>query len=224
MSENQPAGPNWQLRLLWIVASLSLALNIFLVVNAISLRNRVGQELAAQAAELDGILVSTFEVPVEIDETLPLSMTVAFSDTFHVPISTTIPVSTSVAFSDTFHVPVNEFININRNLVVSVDIPVVGLVPVEIPIVTTIPVVLDIEVPVSTTIPIRTDIPVNLNVDIPVASEIPINTDVPVVLDFPVTIDLGDTGVQSLIGRLQAALYGLARQLGAEVPDSVPPD
>ena len=222
MTENTPAGTSWKTRLLWIIAILSLGLNLFLIVNAILLRNRVGQELAAQATALDGVFVDTFQVPVVINEMLPLSMTVAFSDTFHVPISTTIPVSTTVVFTDTFYVPVNEFININRNLVVSIDIPILGLVPIDIPIVTSIPVVLDIEVPVSTTIPIRTDIPVNLEVDIPVSSEIPINTSVPVLLDFPVTIDLSGTGVHTLVDQLQEALYGLARQMGADVPEPDP--
>ena len=201
----------WHYLLLWLLVLVSLGLNVFLFVTLNNIRNQARMQVAAAGERLQAVEVGAFELPVHIDETLPISFTVPFSDTFVVPISATIPVSASVPFSETIDVPINT--NIPINATISVPLPAIGNIPIPIPIVTNIPVNLDVQVPISRTIPVELDIPVDLIIEVPVESQVPIETEVPVQFDFPVTLPLEDMGLQQLIQQVQAALDSLIRLL-----------
>lgn len=199
----------WHYLILWLLVLVSLGLNTYLIITLNSARNQAREQVEAAGERLQSIEVGEYELPIQIDESLPISFTVPFSDNFVVPISATIPVSASVPFSETIDVPINTVIPINAT--VSVPLPAIGNIPIPIPIVTSIPVNLDVKVPISRTIPVKLDIPVNLTVDVPIESEVPVRADVPVELDFPVTLPLQDMGFQQVIDQVQAALDDLVR-------------
>lgn len=202
---------SWHYLLLWLLVVFSLGLNIFLFVTLNNIRSQARAQVQAAGDRLSTVEVADFELPIQIDETLPISFTVPFSDTFIVPISATIPVSASVPFSETIDVPINTVIPINAT--VSVPLPAIGNIPIPIPIVTSIPVNLDVKVPISRTIPVALDIPVDLTIEVPVESQVPVQTSVPVQLDFPVNLPLEDMGVQQLIQQVQTALDSLLHLL-----------
>jgi hypothetical protein len=206
---------SWHYRALWIIAALSFLLNVLLIFGLFSIRANARQQVTEAADSLAAVQFEPFELPIEVDESLPISMTVPFSDTFMVPISQTVPVSLSVLFEDVIEVPIQEVININTIVFVPVTIPGIGqTVNLEIPIVTDIPIDLFVEVPVSKTIPISTSIPVVFDVDVPVQSDVPIQSEVPVELAFPVNIPLDEMGLDGLIGQIEQALRDLAESLG----------
>jgi hypothetical protein len=205
----------WPYRLLWVIALLSLGLNIALFIGLLSFRFRAEKRAQEAAAVLDMIELNNLDIPIHVDETLALSLTVPFKDTFVVPISNTVPVSTQVLFEDTLVVPINTIIPLNNTVEVAVDIPLAGRVILPIPIVANIPVNLDVDVTISKTIPIQTDIPVNFLVEVPIESDVPIQTDIPVQLDFPVTITLEELGLEDLFAKVQEAMDLLTGILGA---------
>lgn len=212
MSENKQVWQTWHYMALWIIALISLLLNVLLFAGIIAFRARAQQEVKNVAATLNTInLEDSFEVPISVDQRLAISMTVPFSDTFHVPIIATVPVSTSILFSETIDVPIEEVIRVDT----TVNVPF-GEASIPIPIVTDIPVNLDVEVPISKQVPVVIDIPVNLEVDVPVRSVVPIDSEVPVVMDFPVTIPLSDLGFNVLLQQVKDALNLLGQALGVE--------
>lgn len=220
--ESRPAagkgGPSvarsWHYRLLWLVALLSLALNLALFAGIYAFRRQAQEEVRNASRLLNTVEIEDFELSVQVDETLPISLTVPFSDTFQTSVSATVPISTVIPFTDNIEVPVNAVIPINTQ--VQVPVPVIGNVVVPIPIVTSIPVSLTVDVPISRSIPVQLDIPVNLDLEVPVQSEVTIDTEVPVQLEFPVTIPFDEMGFQSLLGQVQEALDVLAELLGAD--------
>lgn len=201
----------WHYILLWLIVLVSLGLNIFLLVSLYNVRNQARAQVEAAGERLQSVEVGEYELPVRVDESLPISFTVPFSDTFIVPISATIPVSASVPFSETIDVPINT--NIPINTTVSVPLPAIGNIPIPIPIVTNIPVNLDVQVPISRSIPVQLDIPVDLTIEVPVESEVPVENEIPVQLDFPVTIPLDEMGYEPLLQQVQEALDALMRIL-----------
>lgn len=211
--------------LLWIIVILSLTFNVLLLLGgffAVQAYRTTAAQTAAQlnaaAEQLDQNRLTNFEIPVVIDEVLPVNFTVEYSDNFQVPIDTSIPVNTSVSYSDVFEVPIEETIRIDTDFEVDVTIPLLNrVVPLVIPIKTDIPLQLDIEVPVEIEIPVQTDVPVNLVVDIPIDTEIPVNESVPVQLDFAVTVPIEEeTTLPTLFDQIVEALTNGAQRLEAE--------
>ncbi len=197
----------WHYLLLWLLVIISLGVNVYFLTTLNRMRAQARAQVEAAEQRLQEVEVADFELPIEIDETLPISFTVPFSDTFLVPISATIPVSASVPFSDTIDVPINTVIPVNAT--VSVPLPAIGNIPIPIPIVTAIPVNFDVQVPISRSIPVLLDIPVNLMIEVPIESEVPVQTDIPVQFDFPVNLPLEDMGVDQLLQQVRAALDAL---------------
>lgn len=198
--------------LLWLAVLISLGLNLFLLTTLYNLRQRARLEVNNAAELLDSVEVRNFDLPIHIEESVYLSLTVSFSDTFLVPISATVPVSASVPFSDTIVVPVDAIIPVNTT--VAVPLPAIGNVTIPVPLVTSIPVSLTVDVPISRSIPVQLDIPVDLMVEVPIESDIPVEADVPVVMDFPVTVPLDELGMHRLLDHLREALDALSRILG----------
>lgn len=214
-NHSESIGRSWHYRLLWVIAIISLVFNMLLVVGLFSARNAAQKQVTEAADALASIQFESFELPIMVDEMLPISLTVPFSDTFIVPVSQTVPVSLSVLFADNIEVPIQENIPINTIVNVPVTIPPLGqLVNLPIPIVTNIPIDLMVEVPISRTIPINTSIPVVFEVDVPVQSNVPIQAEVPVQLDFPVTIPLNEMGLDGILLEIEQALRDLAKSLG----------
>jgi len=206
---------SWHYRALWIIAAVSFILNLILIFGLFSIRNNAARQVNAAADSLAAVKFEPQELPVIIDQSLAISLTVPFSDTFVVPVSQTVPVSISVLFEDVVDVPIKEIIPINTTVVVPVTIPVIGqVVDLDIPIVTNIPIDLDVMVPISKTIPVDTSIPVVFDVDVPVQSDVPIEATVPVNMEIPVSVPLNEFGLDELIGQIEQALRDLAESLG----------
>jgi hypothetical protein len=206
---------SWHYRILWFIAIISLIFNVLLVYGVITVRESAQRQVTATADSLAGVEFESQQLSVVINESLAISLTVPFSDTFVVPVSQTIPISLSVLFEDNLQVPIEEVIPINTTVVVPVTIPVLGqLVDLEVPIVTNIAIDFDVEVPISRTIPISTSIPVEFDVDVPIQSDVPIEAVVPVNMEIPVTVPLDEFGLDDLIGQIEQALRNLAESLG----------
>jgi type II secretory pathway pseudopilin PulG len=133
--------------LLWIIALLSLALNLALINVLLNVRRQVGASAESAARAVANLRQSSIDYTVKIDQSLPVSFTVPFSSTFVVPISVTLPISTQVS--------------------IPLETPF-GVLPLTVPIRTTIPVNLkptvpiDLAIPISTTVPVDVDVPIHL--------------------------------------------------------------
>ena len=110
MSDNNSISRTWHYRILWIVASLSLLVSAILLIGLIDFRNKAGRQVEAAATMLNEVEMVDFDLPVHVDETLLISMTVPFSETYSVPISATVPISMVVEFEDNVQVPINTII------------------------------------------------------------------------------------------------------------------
>jgi hypothetical protein len=204
----------WHYILLWLIVLISIGLNLVLLYSLYSFRLRAQREVTAISQMLETVELNNYEMPIAVSETLPLSLTIPFSDTFAVPISTTIPISTSIAVSETIAVPITDVVTIDRDVEVSVVI-LGQRVPVQLPVRADIPINLNAEVPVNLQVPVQLEIPVNLPLEVPVQTSVPIEANVPVQLDFPVTIPLDEMGFTVLLQQVKDALRLLAAFLGA---------
>jgi hypothetical protein len=205
---------SWHYILLWLIAIVSLTLNILLLAGLYNFRLQAQREVANVTEILDTVKIENFELPVVVDETLPIEITVPFSDTFEVPIQETVPISLTIPIEENISFPVNDVVRINRDVTVSVV--VLGApIPVDIPIRADIPIALNIDVPVELEVPVNTEIPINLDIVVPVDTEVAIQEEVPVKLDFPVTVPLDQLGFNTLLGEVREGLRILAELLGA---------
>lgn len=213
MPETNTRRVAWHYILLWIIVLISVAANLALLYTLYSFRLRAQQEVDTIAQMLDAVELNNFDMQVTVSETIPLSLSIPFSDTFAVPISTTIPVSTSITVSETIAVPITDVVSINRDIEISI-IVLGQRVPVQIPIRADIPINLQTDVPVHLEVPVELEIPVNLPLEVPVQTEVPIQEEVPVRLEFPVTIPLDEMGFTILLEQVKEAFRLLSAALG----------
>jgi hypothetical protein len=216
MENSRPSKwPSWHYALLWIIVLISLTFNVLLLAGLINFRSRARQQVANASELLDTVtLEESLEVPITVDESLPISITVPFSDTFRVDINETVPISSTILVEENIEVPINDVVRINRDLTVSVVLAGIPI-PVDIPIRADIPISLNLDVPVNLEVPVDMEIPIDLAIAIPIRTEVPIDTTVPVQLDFPVTVPLDQLGFNALLEQVQEALKLLAEALGA---------
>ena len=217
MSEsNSPKWRSWHYILLWLVAIVSLVLNILLLAGLYNFRLQAQREIASVTEILDSVDIKNFELPVEVDETLLIDISVPFSDTFMVPIDTTVPISMTIPIKENISFPINEVVSVNRD--VTISILVLGQpIPVDIPIRTDIPISLNVDIPIDMEVPVNMEIPIVLDIEVPVDTEVPIKEEVPVKLNFPVTVPLDELGFNLLLIQVKDGLRLLAELLGAPV-------
>lgn len=215
-NSNSSRWRSWHYILLWLVAISSLVLNILLFAGLYNFRLQARQEVAHVTEILDTVNIENFDLPIKIDETLPIDITVPFSDTFEVPIHETVPISMTIPIKENVSFPINDVVSISRD--VTVSIMVLGVpVPVDIPIRADIPISLNIDIPVDMEVPVNTTIPIDLDIKVPVDTEVMIQEEVPVKLDFPVTVPLDELGFNILLVQVKDGLRLLAEVLGAPV-------
>lgn len=215
-NSNSSRWRSWHYILLWLVAIASLVLNILLFAGLYNFRQQARQEVAHVTEILDTVNIENFDLPIKIDETLPIDITVPFSDTFEVPIHETVPISMTIPIKENVSFPINDVVSISRD--VTVSIMVLGVpVPVDIPIRADIPISLNIDIPVDLEVPVDTTIPIDLDIKVPVDTEVMIQEEVPVKLDFPVTVPLDELGFNILLVQVKDGLRILAEVLGAPV-------
>ena len=206
---------SWHYILLWLIAISSLIFNILLLGGLYNFRMRAQQEVADVNQILESVQIAdSFELPVVVDETLPISITVPFRDNFEVPISATIPIEIMIPIDENIAFPINDVVSINRD--VTVSILILGQpIPINIPIRTDIPISLNIDVPVKLDVPVSTEIPIDLMIEVPIDTAVPIQAEVPVQLDFPVHVPLDELGFNQLLEKVKDGLLILGEVLGA---------
>jgi len=127
---------------------LSLALNGIVIVALLDLRQSAHRIVVDTQEFLTQIADDTFSYTVELDQEVPVSAEIPFSEAFNVPINTVIPISTTV------QVPVDLGFTTYR---------------LTVPIETVVPVDMDVTVPVSQVVDITTVVPLQVDVPIEVA-------------------------------------------------------
>lgn len=132
--------------LLWIVAVISLGLNVVIIVSLLNVRRQAAVAFGEAAQTVANLKSSTIEYVVPIDNEIPVAMDVPVKFTVTVPINQTIPIDTTVK--------------------VPIELPIVGQRVIDVPISTRIPVNLTVEVPIDKTLPVNMTVPVNLDVPI----------------------------------------------------------
>lgn len=139
----------WDYWLLWFVALSALALNVWLINTLLGVRRQAGEAAALAAQEISALRASTFSTTVRIDQTVPISLTVPFSQNFDIPIHQTIPIDTVIQ--------------------VPFEIPFVGTQVFDVPLKTSVPITLDVSLPVNLNVPISAVVPVKFSVPVSIA-------------------------------------------------------
>ena len=134
--------------LLWIVALVSLGLNLYLINMLMQAKLQVAQAASSAAAAVGQLRGSAIDYSVPISQTLPVSFTVSYRQTFSVPISVTLPIDTVVT--------------------VALNTPF-GTFPINVPVKTTVPINLNPQVPLSLSVPVRVTVPISFTVPIHLA-------------------------------------------------------
>jgi hypothetical protein len=124
---------------------ISLGINVYLIRILQQARQQVGLAASSAAVAVGGLRTTALDYTVPIRETLPVSFTVAYRQSFTVPISTTIP--------------------INIGITVPLKTPI-GTFPINVPVVTTIPINLTTTVPLSLAVPVSVTVPISVSVPI----------------------------------------------------------
>ena len=130
---------------LWVIALVSLGINVYLVVSLLQARRQAAQAASTAAAAVEELRDSAIDYVVPIQQSLPVSLTVAYNQTVSVPISLTLPINTNVS--------------------VPLDTPL-GTFPINVPVNTTIPININPQVPLNLSVPISTSVPISLSVPI----------------------------------------------------------
>jgi hypothetical protein len=189
-------------RLLWGIAIASLLMNLLLLGGLWLFQREARTQITAVTKSLEGVRLDHMTIDLAIDETIPLDLTVPFSDTFQVPLSMTVPIETSFRLQDTINVPLDEVVSIDRD--VTVNLSILGQrVPVNIPIRADVPIRLDADIPLDLEVPVSAEVPLNIVVDVPVNTELALDTAVPVQLDIPVVLPLGDLRLNDFLNELR---------------------
>jgi hypothetical protein len=139
-----------------VLTLLSLVLNGMVIVGLLRARQIALNTVTETRAIVAGIGDDTFSYTFEMDQDIPVAVSIPFNEEVTVPIRTTLPISTVV--------------------VIPINAGLLGTFDVDVPIRTVIPIDLEVAVPVSRTVDIATTVP--LDVDVPI--EIPI-ADTPLV-------------------------------------------
>jgi hypothetical protein len=134
--------------LLWLVVIVSLGLNLYVINVLMQARRQVAQAASTAATAVGQLGAAAIDYAVPISQTLPVSFTVAYRQTFSVPISVTLPIDTQVQV--TLNTPIGDF-------------------PINVPVKTTVPINLNPQVPLSLAVPVSVSVPISFTVPIHLA-------------------------------------------------------
>ncbi len=116
------------------------------------------------------------------------------------PFQQTFPIHTTVPFQEEFHVPIQTTVPISTVVEIPVQIPVLGTYQVAIPV--------------------QTDIPVNVEVTIPISQAVEIDTEVTVDTQVPVHIEVGQLGLDEILGQIDSMLAEIEEGLRWPAPST----
>jgi len=165
---------------LWLAVIVSLAINAYLLNLLIEGQRQVGLAAGTAAEAVAELADAAIDYPVEIRETIPVSLTVRYSDLIVVPISYTLPINTNVSVP--LRTPLGTF-PLNFPVVASIGISLTPMVPISI------------VVPISHVVPIAISVPIHIALeDTPFGSTL---VEVEGYLN-DVAVDLRDPGLPGL--------------------------
>lgn len=136
--------------LLWVIAISSLALNLIMLNQVLSLRRTSGQAIADAIQVIDRVQGQTFTTKVVIDDQIKIDTSIPVNETIPIDIKQTLPIDTTVT--------------------VPVDAGLLGTIPLTVPIKAQVPVEIKQDITinqpfkVSTSVPIKLEVPVTIRV------------------------------------------------------------
>jgi hypothetical protein len=133
--------------LLWLGVIVSLGINAYLLNLVIEVQRQLGTAAGDAAEAVADFSGASIDYPVEIRETIPVSLTVRYHDTISVPISYTLPINTNIAVP--LRTPLGTF-PLNFPVVASIPISLNPMIPISI------------VVPISHVVPIAIDVPIHI--------------------------------------------------------------
>jgi len=136
--------------LLWVIALASLALNLIMLNQLLTLRRASGQAIADAIAVISQIESQTFTTHITVDDQIEINTSIPVNETIPINIKQTLPIDTVVT------VPVQAGLLGTLNLTV----PIKADVPIEIQQEVTINQPFEIK----TTVPVHLEVPVTIRV------------------------------------------------------------
>ena len=133
---------NIALAALFVMVTVSLALNFALIVTLLRARGAALDALGQAVAVTNGLGNEVFSIPVHVDQNVPVSVSVPFAYQDTITVDTTIPIATTVS------APVNL-----AGQTVTVDLPIKTAVPVKLQV----PVSLSKTIDVNASVPVKFD-------------------------------------------------------------------
>lgn len=133
--------------LLWLAVLVSLGIHVYLINLLLDARRQVADAAAAASVVMRDIGAGAIDYPVDVRDTIPVSLTVRYHETITVPISYTMPINTQVSIP--LRTPLGTF---------PINVPVVSSIPISLS--PSVP--LSLAVPISLTVPIAVDVPIHV--------------------------------------------------------------
>jgi len=134
---------------LWVIAIVSLALNVVILVVLVAGLVAARQMAGDAASALESFSQQTISYRFRVNQT--------------------VPVSADVPFQLDLIVPVNQTLDVNTVVTVSRELPVIGQIEFDVPIQTSIPVSFEVPLIINQTFPITTDVALNLEIPLDVS-------------------------------------------------------
>ena len=175
----------FMLAITFVIAVLSLALNIILIWQLLTIQREIQaaarnlgpmlqESLGQTIADLEDFEQSTIEVNVEVNEDFPIRTEIALNETVEVPIELTVPISQVIETT------------------ITLDILDTG-----------------VEIPVDISVPVDVEIPINNTISVPINRSIPISTTIPLDVNVPIAIEVGETDLVQYIAQVREGLVSL---------------
>jgi hypothetical protein len=132
--------------LLWVIALSSLALNLVMLNQVLSLRRASGQAIADAIEVINRVEGQTFTTKVVIDDQIKIDTAIPVNETIPILIKQNLPIDTTVT--------------------VPVDAGLLGIIPLTVPIKANVPVEIKQEVTINQPFEVKTSVPIKLEVPV----------------------------------------------------------
>lgn len=170
--------------ILLILVLVSLVLNVAILIGLAAAHGAILNALDTSLESLSGLESETFSTTIEVNQSVPVRLSVPFRRDLTVPIKMNIPISETISFRETFQIPI-------RTIIGEYSVPV----------------------PISSTIPIQMNVPISTQVPIAISETLPISTAIELDMEIPVAIRIGDTRLATYLRDLRAALADIRERL-----------
>ena len=135
--------------LLTLLTLASLALNVAVILGLLHARDVALEGAASVRDLLGGLKGEVLSYTVEVNEEIPVVVSVPIEQEVRVPLNTSVPINTTIT--------------------VPIEAGLLGSYDIDVPVRTVIPIDLEVVVPVSQTVSIDTTVPLDVDVPIEIA-------------------------------------------------------